>query len=105
MDVVDNVARQALAVLLVFALLGFTLWKLRRGGSPLSLPKFRRASSSRSLEQMERLALTPQHCLHLVRVQGRELLVATHPRGCSLLDADVEPAVQHGLEGAATHAS
>ena len=24
-------------------------------------------------------------CLHLVRINGRELVVATHPQGCALL--------------------
>jgi flagellar biogenesis protein FliO len=40
---------------------------------------------SRSIETLQRIALTPQHSLHLVRIHGRELLVATHPQGCALL--------------------
>jgi flagellar biogenesis protein FliO len=39
----------------------------------------------RSLEPVERLSLTQQHSIHLVRIHGRELLVATHPHGCTLL--------------------
>jgi flagellar biogenesis protein FliO len=39
----------------------------------------------RSLEALERLALTPQHSLHLVRIGGREVVVATYPQGCVLL--------------------
>ena len=38
-------------------------------------------------ERIARLALTPQHMLHLVRVQGRVVVVATHPQGCSILEA------------------
>jgi hypothetical protein len=34
---------------------------------------------------VERLALTPQHTLHVVRINGRELVVATHPQGCSVV--------------------
>ncbi len=79
--------RQALSVLLVFALLGLALWKLRRPGVAFH-PGWRgRAASARSLETIERLALTPQHMLHLVRLQGREVIVATHPHGCAVLEA------------------
>jgi flagellar biogenesis protein FliO len=77
--------RQALSVLLVFSLLGLALWKLRQPGSAIR-PLWRRSpAGARSLESVERLALTPQHALHLVRVQGREIVVATHPHGCTLL--------------------
>lgn len=83
--------RQALSVLLVFLLLGFALWKLRQPGSGRSLtwrPPWRRpAAAGRSLQAVERLALTPQHMLHLVRVDGRELVVATHPQGCSFMES------------------
>lgn len=77
--------RQALSVLLVFLLLGLALWKLRRPGSAFRPPWRTTATTVRSLEAVERLALTPQHVLHLVRVQGREVLVATHPQGCTLI--------------------
>lgn len=78
--------RQALSVLLVFSLLGLALWKLRRPGSALR-PLWRKpGAGERALESMERLALTPQHVLHLVRVQGREIVIATHPQGCTLLN-------------------
>jgi flagellar biogenesis protein FliO len=79
--------RQVLAIVLVFALLGVTLWKLRRGGNPLAaLGQWRgTAAGGRALESVERLALTPQHALHLIRIQGREIVIATHPHGCTLL--------------------
>lgn len=82
-----DIARQALSILLVFALLGLMLWKLRAvGRAGIGAGFWNRArSGARSLESVERLALTPQHALHLVRMNGRELVVATHPQGCSLL--------------------
>ena len=89
MDVAATL-RQAFSILLVFSLLGFVLWKLRRPGSPIG-SLWRKAlwpkpgGSARALETVERLALTPQHALHLVRVQGREIVVATHPHGCTVL--------------------
>jgi flagellar biogenesis protein FliO len=76
------VGREVLAVLAVFALLGTVLWVLRRGVGA-RLP--RASGKSRSIETIQRIALTPQHSLHLVRIHGRELLVATHPQGCALL--------------------
>jgi len=89
MDVAATL-RQVFSIALVFSLLGFTLWKLRRPGGPIgslwqkALSR-KPAASSRRLEAVERLALTPQHALHLVRVQGREILVATHPKGCTIM--------------------
>jgi len=77
--------RQALSVLLVFLLLGLALWKLRQPGAVFRPPWRKQGASVRSLESIERLALTPQHVLHLVRVQGREVVVATHPHGCIIL--------------------
>jgi hypothetical protein len=78
--------RQALSVLLVFSLLGLALWKLRRPGVAFHPPWRRPGGSARSLETIERLALTPQHTLHLVRLQGRAVVVATHPHGCTVLE-------------------
>ncbi len=72
--------RQVVSVMIVFLLLGAALWKLRRG------PWNRTSKKGRSLEAVEKLALTPQHALHLIRVEGREILVATHPQGCTRID-------------------
>jgi flagellar biogenesis protein FliO len=81
--------RQVSSILLVFLLLGLALWKLRRPGSmfrlPWRSPWGKTGTSGRALEGVERLALTPQHVLHLVRVQGREIVVATHPQGFTVL--------------------
>ena len=68
----------------VFALLGLAVWKLRRGNSSTSIwPRARGAG--RTLESVERLALTPQHSLHVVKIHGRKIVVTTHPQGCSVL--------------------
>jgi flagellar biogenesis protein FliO len=77
---------QLTAVAGVLALLGATLWWLRARGAarfaPLATRKF-----GRRLQAVERLPLGPQHTLHLVRVSGRSLLIATSPSGCTLLEA------------------
>jgi flagellar biogenesis protein FliO len=78
-----DAVRQALSVALVFALLGAALWILKRGGLTAIRPGA--AKKTRSLESMERLALTPQHSLHMVRIGERIVVVATHPVGCALL--------------------
>lgn len=86
MDVAEgDLIRQMLAVLLVFGLLGATLWKLRSGGFPTR-------SSGARIASEGRLALTPQHTIHLLRIDGRELVVATHPQGCSVLPPGKDPA-------------
>lgn len=71
-------------VLLVFALLGGMVWFLkRRGLASLSLPVRRKG---RRIEVLERVPLTAQHSLHLVRISGKTLLIGTAPSGCTLLD-------------------
>lgn len=78
--------QQAAAVLLVLVLLGATLYALRGKGLQMVLSRRVSRSGQRMLESIERLPLTPQHSLHLVRVEGRTVLVAVSPHGCSLLD-------------------
>ncbi|MGH9593082.1 MAG: flagellar biosynthetic protein FliO [Bryobacteraceae bacterium] len=82
-----DAVRQTLAVLLVFALLGLALWKLRRAGNVTTGNAWwnRAPAGTRSLASLERLSLTPHHALHLVRMNGREVVVATHPQGCAIL--------------------
>jgi flagellar biogenesis protein FliO len=80
MDVAEgDLIRQGLAVLLVLALLGVAVWKLRGG------PFARSSSNGPRLASVGRIALTPHHAVHMVRIDDRELVVATHPQGCSVL--------------------
>jgi hypothetical protein len=90
-----DVLRQVFSVLLVFSLLGAVLWVLRRGKT-ISFRGFgkrfigkRTPSHTRSMVAVERMALTPNHVLHVVRFNGRDLLVATHPQGCTLVTEQV----------------
>ena len=81
MDVAEgDLIRQGLAVLLVFLLLGTAVWKLRGGG-----PLLRGNANGARMASLGRLALTPQHAVHLLRIDGRDLILATHPQGCSVL--------------------
>lgn len=80
MDVLQQIA----AVTAVLALLAATLWWLRRRGFA-GVPLVRRPAG-RKLECLERLPLSPQHTLHLVRLGDRALVVASSPSGCALLE-------------------
>ena len=79
-------------VLLVFALMGGLLWFAKRRGLA-SLPAFPkglgRGGNTRLLEVLERVPLSPQHALHLVRVAERTLLIATAPTSCTVLDTPI----------------
>ena len=79
-----EVIQQMAAVAVVLLLLGATLWVLRRRG--LAGVSLRNKSAGRRIECLERLPLGPQHTLHLVRVGETELLLASSPSGCSLVE-------------------
>jgi flagellar biogenesis protein FliO len=74
-----------IAVLFVLALLGLALWWLR--GRSFARFNISARGSGKRLEHMERLAFTPTHSLHLVRVEDRVLLVAVAPGSCTLLES------------------
>jgi flagellar biogenesis protein FliO len=73
------------AVGAVLGLLAATLWWLRRRGIAGILPA--RRAARRRMECLERLALGPQHTLHLVRLGDRTMLVAASPAGCALVES------------------
>jgi flagellar biogenesis protein FliO len=73
---------QVFAILAVLGLLGLALVVLRtRGHAAFQWPHRRRDGAS--LEVLERVVLTPQHSLHLVRVGDKHIVVAASPQGCS----------------------
>lgn len=76
-------------VLLVFAILGGLLWFAKRRGMASFPIGPRRNGSGRRLEVLERVTLTPQHAVHLVRVAERTILIATAPSSCTLLEAPI----------------
>ena len=90
---------QLLAVIVVLGLLCGSLWLLKRKG--LARTGFRRSArpGQPRLEVIDRLALTPQHSLHLVRLADRTLLVGLSPQGCNLLESGPSVAMPSvGLE-------
>jgi len=76
--------QQMAAVAVVLLLLSATLWVLRRRG--LAGVSLGSKAAARRIQCLERLSLGPQHTLHLVRVGENELLLASSPSGCSLVE-------------------
>ncbi len=75
------------AILFVLALMAgalFLLKKKRLGGFRADL---RVGGGTRRLQVLERVSLTPQHTLCLVRVGERLIMVTTAPGNCHVLDA------------------
>lgn len=85
-------------VLVVFALLGGLVWFTRKRGM-ISLAAQR--GKTRQLEPLERMQLTPHHALHLVRISGKVVLIATAPSACTIVDtpisADLPSPAHRGL--------
>lgn len=81
-----EVLQQLLAVALVLGALCTMVWLLKRKGWAQG-----RVSNSRDarvkLEVIGRLALTPQHSVHLIRLADRVLLVGLSPNGCNVLES------------------
>lgn len=86
--------QQALTVVLVLGLLGGALWWLRRKGMAQFAFKGPGGGKRRTIQVIERMALTPQHSLHLVRVADRTMLIAASPAGCSILEGFSEPVTE-----------
>jgi hypothetical protein len=78
-----EVVQQLTVVIFVLALLGLALRVLRRGTGPLLL--LRRGSQDDALQTVSRVALTPQHSLHVIRNGSEEWILATHPQGCTVI--------------------
>jgi flagellar biosynthetic protein FliO len=92
-----ELTEQIAMVLIVFALLGGLLWLLKKRGLA-SLPMIRRrGAGTRRMEVLERVPLTPQHAIHLVRVAGKVVLIGTAPSSCTILDAAIPEAFPASL--------
>src|SRR5277367_4446495 len=98
MDVVSPM----LAILFVFGLLAGLLMLARRAATnkPLSLGVLNRrrlfsfpkrddpsSADQKSLSVLRQATLTPSHRLHLLNVGGQQVLLCTHPQGCSVISA------------------
>jgi len=82
----SELIRQTLAIAVVFGMLGAAVWLLGKGRTFRLLPGYR-PKGERYLQVVERIGVTPQHTLLLLRIGGQGLLVAAHPTGCSVLES------------------
>jgi len=83
-----TVLQQILAILLVLGLLIATLAFLRRRGlARFPVPFARSSSRSKEMQVLERICLSPQHSLHLVRVRSSVILIGLSPSGCNRIAA------------------
>jgi flagellar biogenesis protein FliO len=79
-----DIVRQSLAITFVFALLWTALWLLRKKGRiRIGSRKLQRGCGM--LESRGRLVLSQQHTIQLVRIGQRDLVLALHPAGVTLL--------------------
>jgi len=76
---------QILIVSAVLAVFGGGLWLLRKRGL-VRLNIVSGSSKRRNIEVLDRLPLTANHSIHVVRLADRVLVVAVSPAGCNLLD-------------------
>ncbi len=86
-----EILRQLISVASVFGLLALTLWWLKRRGQIRIPLGGHRGRGHGMLEKLERLSLSPQHTLHLVRVGDRTVLLMIHASGCTLLESSSAP--------------
>jgi flagellar biogenesis protein FliO len=77
-------AQQIIVVPAVLCLLWLMLTALRRKGFVQFASRGLR--SPRRMELIERLQLSPQHSIHLVRIDNRLVSIGVSPAGCQLLD-------------------
>jgi len=78
-----DLIQQFAAVALVLGMLAGAMWLLRRKQGLLPRP-----SAKRQMEVVERVTLTPQHSLALVRVNGNLVLVGTGPGVCEIRNVE-----------------
>jgi flagellar biosynthetic protein FliO len=77
-----DVIRQSLAITFVFLLLWAALWFLRKKRGSLFTPG---RTNKGFLETRGKLALSAQHSVHVVRIGDRDLVLAVHPSGITML--------------------
>ena len=74
-----------IAALFVMGLLLAVLLALKKKGM-LNFPVSQSGTAGKRIELLERVALGPQHALHLIRAGDRCVLIVTAPSSCQVLD-------------------
>ncbi len=95
-----EMVQQLFAVAFVLGGLCVAVWALKRKGWARMGPMKSRGSRGGAqprLEVIDRLVLTPNHSLHLVRLEDRTLLVGLSPNGCNLLETGSSTSMIPGM--------
>lgn len=101
-----DLLRVLAALFIVFGLLGALHFFSRRGGKRSPLPELVKFSlgkagiranngNSPAAEQVrviKRLNLSATHQIHLLQIDKENILLCTHPQGCTVLRSSDEPA-------------
>lgn len=88
------------AVLFVLLLLIAALWLLRRKGlAGLNVAMSRRLARQKLMQVIERVPLTANHSLHLVRIHDRVILIGVSPAGCNQLESFPSSLITQPSEG------
>lgn len=96
--------QQLFAVVFVLLLLwGAVLFLRKKRIAIWNAPHRKQAAA---LEQLDRMRLTPQHSIHLLRVfdadrGDRRLLIAVHPQGVTVLEESLRQSGHAALKGSA----
>jgi hypothetical protein len=95
-----DAALRLAAILPAMGLLGFLRWLAQKfnikgfGIFRLSFPNdsaLREALAPVQLSVLKRARLTPNHQLHLVIAMDQQILLCTHPQGCSIIPVGSKP--------------
>jgi flagellar biogenesis protein FliO len=96
---------QFAAVLVVFAVLGLTLWWLRKRGAlqlnsklPFRFPMKPSGRRGKILEHLDTLPLSSTHSLNVVKMADRVILVGTSPSGFYLVESSSWKSLQSQMQ-------
>jgi flagellar biosynthetic protein FliO len=79
--------QQLFAIFVVLGVLCGGVWLLKRKGYAYSRVRRPNGAGHPRMEVVDRLALSPHHSLHLVRLADRTLLIGLSPTDCKLLES------------------
>lgn len=97
-----DLIRESLGITIVFALLWAVLWLLKKKGAVRVGMLVNRPGGGKCIEVIDKLRLTPQHSVHVVRVADREIVLGLHASGFTILGERVAARDNTGSKACAT---
>lgn len=92
-----DLAQQLIVVFFVFATLGGAMWWLKANGWAQVRSSLPLSRQGKQLQVVERLALSPQHSVQIIRVAQKLLLVGISPAGCQVLERLEDAGIKDGI--------